>query len=54
MAQRIVLSREQVKKLRQLRGEVDLAPDGDVSNGDLAKLEFPAPGTEETRPHEVT
>ncbi len=52
MAQRIVLSREQVKKLRQLRGEVDLAPDGDVSNGD-AKLEFPAPGTEETRPHEV-
>jgi hypothetical protein len=30
MTQRIVLSRAQVKKLRQFRGEVDLAPDGDV------------------------
>jgi DNA primase len=52
MAQRIVLSREQVRKLRQLRGEVDLVPDGDVPNRD-AKLEIQAPALEDTRPYEV-
>lgn len=52
MAQRIVLSREQVRKLRQLRGEADMVPDGDVPNTD-AKLEIRAAGIEDTRPHEA-
>jgi hypothetical protein len=52
MAQRIVLSREQVEKLRQLRAGVAVPQDGEVQTRD-AELEFQAPALEETRPYEV-
>ena len=55
MAQRITLSREQVKKLRRLRAESDVAKDGEIQNRN-APLEIEALAhriDEETRPHKV-
>jgi hypothetical protein len=51
MGKRIVLSREQLTKLRRLQGEFDAASDGKMQAGD-AKL-HQAPALEETRPYEV-
>ena len=47
MAQRIVLSREQVEKLRQLRAGLAVAQDGEVQTRSAA-LEIQAPPLEET------
>jgi hypothetical protein len=54
MAQRIVLSREQVEKLRQLRGEVDQTKDGEIQNRHAElKIQVLAHSTaEEARPHQ--
>jgi hypothetical protein len=52
MAQRIVLSREQVKKLRQLRAGVGAPKDGETPEKGT-NLQIQAPAIEETRPYEV-
>ena len=51
MATRIVLSREQLKKLRRLQGEFDAATGGNTQDGDAKPDQ--APALEETRPYEV-
>jgi hypothetical protein len=53
MAQRIVLSREQVRKLRELREGVGVAKDDETAEKKAANPQIQAPSIEETRSYEV-